>query len=79
MPVEGVVWCHSNKGTHGKGVGLKSKDIFGAYGCQYCHDVYDGRNRVPSGLTGPQIQDYFQYGHDRSLLILMELGLVVCK
>ena len=36
-----TVFCHIN--TVFKGVGLKSPDLFGIYGCSDCHNVLDGR------------------------------------
>lgn len=44
-PQETTCWCHSNESRHGKGVGLKSHDIFGAIGCKACHDWYDLESR----------------------------------
>lgn len=49
---ETLVWCHSNEERHGKGIGLKAHDFFGAIGCQACHDWYDiesRRNAQPAG------------------------------
>jgi len=44
---ETTVFCHLNGG----GMGAKSTDDLGRdigfYGCQYCHDVYDGRITHP--------------------------------
>jgi len=42
---ETTVFCHIN--TKYKGVGMKSPDLFGAYGCSSCHDALDGRNPLP--------------------------------
>lgn len=38
-----VVFCHLNESWAGKGMKLKADDIAGFFGCQSCHDVYDGR------------------------------------
>src|SRR3954471_21555372 len=38
-----TVWCHLNDLEFGHGMGLKGSDLMGFWGCQYCHDVYDGR------------------------------------
>ena len=48
---ETVVWCHLNGQEYGKGMGHKSHDIFGFYGCSSCHDVYDGRRQDAMALT----------------------------
>ena len=74
-----TVWCHSNKSCHGKGVGKKSLDLFGAYGCSACHDVYDRRRRPPPGMSYNAVEDCFFYGHARSVVKLVEKGLVVCR
>lgn len=46
-----LVLAHSNWQEHGKGVGSKAHDIFGAIVCQHCHDVIDGRaqNMITDG------------------------------
>ena len=36
---ETVCLCHLNGG----GMALKTLDIHGAYGCQVCHDIVDGK------------------------------------
>jgi len=36
-----VVWAHSNHQKHGKGMGIKAHDLFGAYLCHGCHHYYD--------------------------------------
>ncbi len=75
---ETTVWCHSNRLRHGKGVGKKSLVIFGAYGCSSCHDVYDRRAPPPAGMEYSEVDEYFGIGHDRSLVELLQKGLVIC-
>jgi hypothetical protein len=36
-----IVWAHSNNSRHGKGMGIKAHDLFGAYLCHQCHADYD--------------------------------------
>jgi len=36
-----IVWAHSNTQRHGKGMGIKAHDLFGAYLCHKCHSAYD--------------------------------------
>lgn len=36
-----VVACHSNMSVHGKGMGIKSDDIFCAFLCSKCHYMID--------------------------------------
>ena len=75
-----TVWCHRN-GAAFKGVGAKSDDVLGSYGCQACHDVYDRRAPLSKpalvhGITRHHVEQAFADGHARSLLRLIELGLV---
>lgn len=41
---ETVVFCHFPSETHG--MGLKSDDLSGGFGCSSCHDVIDGRSHI---------------------------------
>lgn len=50
-----TVFCHLSGIRHGHGTGIKT--IFGAYGCDKCHDCVDGRTR--SGLS----KDYLRAAH----------------
>lgn len=54
---ETTVFCHSNRGSDGKGMGLKAK--IGCYGCSACHDVLDGRAVRPIGLTYEAMMERF--------------------
>lgn len=72
-----VVWAHANGLASGKGIGMKSNDILGAYACQNCHDLYDMRTPIShTGLTNDKVKLYFLEGHLRSLQILINEGLV---
>lgn len=73
---ETVIWAHANGSAAGKGIGMKSSDILGAYACQACHDVYDRRAPLPIGHFREAVEVYFWEGHARSLLLLMKKGLV---
>lgn len=73
-----VVWCHANGSAAGKGLHQKSPDILGAYGCFACHAVYD--RRVPvAGLTRQEVELLFWEGHARSVVRLIERGLIVVR
>jgi len=76
---ETVVWCHANGSAAGKGIGMKSHDLLGAYGCSACHDAYDRRNlmAVRPNYSREQVELAFWHGHARSFLILIAKGLVV--
>ena len=72
-----VVWAHANGSAAGKGIGMKSHDLLGAYACRACHDAYDGRGgKAPGGWSKDEIALMFAQGHYRSLLILLKAGLV---
>jgi hypothetical protein len=66
---ETTVWCHSNESEHGKGVGCKSHDPHGAFGCSACHDWYD-RTR------DPQRQEVFRRAKDRTYYVIFKNKLV---
>src|SRR6185436_6940484 len=73
-------WCHGNGSAAGKGVGMKSHDLLGAYGCSNCHDVYD-RRRKPEDFDKEtprcEVELAFWEGHARSLVLLIERGIIV--
>jgi hypothetical protein len=76
---ETTVWCHANGSAAGKGIGMKSHDLLGAYGCSDCHDAYDRRNLGSANRrhNREHIELAFWQGHARSVLILVEKGIVV--
>ena len=43
-----TVWVHEDSSTGGKGLGMKSHDHNGAFGCGACHDWY-GLSTAPRG------------------------------
>jgi len=73
-----TVWAHANGLAAGKGKGLKSPDALGAYACYSCHMVVDGQMPTPSGMTRQEVLLAFHQAHQRSFLMLIEKGLVVC-
>ena len=70
-----TVWCHGNGSAAGKGIGMKSHDLLGAYGCSACHDVYD--RRQPTDTPRCDVELAFWEGHARSLVLLIERGIIV--
>ena len=74
---ETVVWAHANGSAAGKGIGMKSHDLLGAFACSNCHDVYDRRTPAPDIMTREMIELAFHEGHQRSLVILIERGIIV--
>ena len=77
--IETVVFCHSNEEIHGKGVGLRTFDVFGTYGCQDCHDVYDRRRAPPAGMSMTDVREYFRNGNARTVRALIEKGFITCR
>lgn len=72
---ETVVWAHANGSAAGKGIGMKSPDLLGAYACSACHDAYD-RRTTPKHLTRAEVELAFHQGHQRSLILLAQKGLI---
>lgn len=70
-----TVWCHANGSAAGKGNGMKSHDLLGAYGCSNCHDVYDRRTNTDTPRV--EVENAFWEGHARSLVLLIERGIIV--
>lgn len=70
MRTDTTVLCHSNLLIDGKGMGLKSNDAAGAYGCSACHDVLDGRAPRPDGFTYLLMQERFQVANQLTREIL---------
>jgi len=76
---ETVVFCHANGSAAGKGIGMKSPDILGAYGCSACHAVVDRLVPLPKHLTRDDVKLMFYEGHARTVLRLIEKGLIVTE
>jgi hypothetical protein len=72
-----TVWAHANGSAAGKGIGMKSHDLLGAYGCSACHDIYDRRVPLPMAYSREMVELAFHEGHQRSLLLLIEQGIIV--
>ena len=75
-----VVWAHANGSAAGKGLWQKSIDLLGAYACMGCHDLYD-RRRVKNDqgvlVDRMYVEVCFWEGHARSVIRLLERGLIV--
>lgn len=52
------------------GMGLKSPDILGAYGCANCHAVVDGRVPHPAGYTRNDVRLAHAEGVMRTWILL---------
>lgn len=73
-----TVWCHANGSAAGKGIGMKSPDILGAYGCSSCHSAID-QPSVGALFSREQRKLMFWEGHARSVCILIDKGIVVLE
>jgi hypothetical protein len=73
---ETTVYCNANGSAAGKGIGMKSEDELGAYGCYACHMVVDGQRKPPEGWTRTDVRLAFWEGHARTLPILKRKGLL---
>lgn len=69
-----TVWAHSNEARHGKGLGIKAHDHFGAYACWKCHAIYDRQMSRPAGVTARMVELMFFAGMQLSQAKLVSLG-----
>lgn len=58
------------------GIGMKPNDLQGAWACDYCHSIADGRLRAPDGLTRDDIRLYHAEGVMRTIDQLIAEGAV---
>jgi hypothetical protein len=71
-----TIWSHYRGSAGGKGMGIKSLDLAGAYCCTACDACYDGQTKRPEGLTKDDVDLMWLEGHIRSLVVLNERGLL---
>jgi hypothetical protein len=72
---ETVVAAHSNFIEHGHAMSIKAHDIFIAFCCSDCHREID----QGSTLTKEEKRFYWTRGHIRTLLIMLEQGILKVK
>jgi hypothetical protein len=70
-----TIWSHAPFGAAGKGMGLKSLDLCGAFACTHCDAIVDGQKPRPDGMSREQVLVEWLYGHLKSLVILRQKGL----
>lgn len=58
------------------GVGMKPNDLQGAWACDYCHSIADGRTPPPPGLTRWDVRLYHAEGVLRTIDRLVAEGVV---
>lgn len=66
--------AHSSELQHGRGIGHKSKDIYGAIVCHNCHQQIDG---VAGGLSKLTKRTMQRIAHDRTVSWWIENGYLV--
>jgi hypothetical protein len=69
---ETTILAHLNGG----GAGTKKSELFGAFCCSDCHDVLDGRVRIPPPYTTVHIKLMHYEGVERTQQIWLDDGLV---
>jgi hypothetical protein len=73
-----IVWAHSNSQRHGKGMGIKAHDLFGAYLCHRCHERFDKSDKVMfvtnSGAWSKN--GWFLEQWEKSMIIACEKGYI---
>lgn len=58
------------------GVGIKPNNLQGAWCCDYCHSVCDGRTKAPEGMARDDIRLAHAEGVMRTIDILVREGVV---
>lgn len=71
---ETTAWCHSNSARDGKGMGIKARDVEGAYGCSACHAFLDGG--YAGKMPRDQVDLNFNVARLLSQAILRRKGLI---
>lgn len=73
-----VVYCHLPDESNG--MGKKSDDVSGCYGCSECHNFLDGRLRTPElrhfSLSKGELEYYMRRAQTRTLRRLIQKGIV---
>jgi len=72
MNPETTVFCHAP--SEDKGMGKKSPDFWGAFGCSDCHDIVDGRRNVD--ISNDEIFRLHIRGVFRTIKTFIEQGLI---
>lgn len=70
---EDVVFCHAPSSE--KGIGRKSPDWWGAYGCRACHALMDS-NGLTEGLSSYEVNEAWLQGVFETQMIMIEQGLI---
>ena len=73
-----TVFCHLNESWAGKGMGQKADDIAGFFGCEVCHDWYDGR-KILRGYTDKPDDRAVMRAMYRTWVRLIDKGIITVK
>ena len=73
---ETTVYAHSPYAEDGKGMGVKSGDLFGCYACRGCHDELDGRTHILSSMDRAARRDIFHRAMKRTQRKLLDKGII---
>lgn len=73
-----IVWAHSNSQRHGKGMGIKAHDLFGAYLCHNCHYAYDALSddQFMRMITDMPKLAWFLDNWEKSMIIACQKGYI---
>jgi hypothetical protein len=71
-----VVLCHYRI-VGISGAGMKSPDLFGAYGCSSCHSVVDGHQKC--SWSRQELLLMLAEGVFRTQLLLLDRGVLVIR
>lgn len=71
-----TIWSHNRHGRAGKGAGIKSLCLNGAYACTHCDAIYDGQLPLPEGWTREAVELAWYGAHAESLVRARQKGLV---
>jgi hypothetical protein len=73
-----IVWAHSNEQKHGKGMGIKAHDLFGAYLCVRCHEKLDRHQftEFPQYEPGDTEHTWFREMWERSMIRACNKGYI---
>jgi hypothetical protein len=73
---EYTILSHAPWGSAGKGRGIKSLDVAGAYCCTACDAVIDRQAKPPEGMTREEVELAWFHGHMRTLVRFKDKGLI---
>ena len=73
-----TVWAHLADQWAGRGIAHKAHDLLGFFGCNACHDVIDGRDKVLE-TTREERRSWAYEAVCRTQAYLLDNGLISVK